>query len=159
MSFLNRVAIRYFYIFNLAIWLVIDGWYIYKFYANISSNLAPRLVSGECDSILSYLFWIDLSFCLIGFIISAQILKLKQTGIYFVFTYVVYAGLTIFSLFKLGDTLIHYQQQQGVWAGGSPMGQFLYLVLILAVGIITSSTYILTKIISWVGAKLRDRGH
>lgn len=159
MLFLNRISIRYLYIFNLAIWLVIDSWYIYRFYANISSNRTPSLVSSECDSFLSHLFWIDLFFCSIGFILAAQILKQKQTGIYFVFTYVIYTGLTIFSLFKLGDTLIHYQQQQGVWDGGSPMGQFLYLVLILAIGIITSFTYVLTKTIAWVAAKLRDRGH
>ncbi len=148
---------RYLYIFNLAIWLVVDIWQLDRFYTNIRSDRSPRLVSDLCSSILSNLFWSDLFFCSIGIILAAKILAQKQNILYFALTYVVYTGLTIFSLFGLGDSLIHYQQQQRVWDGGSPMGQFLYILAIVAIGIIVTAGYILNKIISWVMSKLRDR--
>ena len=91
-------------------------------------------------------------------ILSIQIWKQKQTIIYFCYTYLIYTAITTFSLVILGDTLIHYEQQQGVWGGGTPMGQALYIGLLIVIGIISAFSYLSRQAVLWVIKKIRDRG-
>ncbi len=154
---IDRIEPRYSYICSLAMWLSIDSWNIYQFYANITSTQDAEIVKNLCNSILANLFNIDIFFGLVCLILSIQIWRHKQTGLYFAFTYLVYTAITTFSLFILGDALIHYERQQRVWEGGTPMLQFIYVALLLVIGCLSVLGYISSQVILWAIKKIRDR--
>lgn len=54
-------------------------------------------------------------------------------------------SFTIFNSFQLNDALINYTQRRGVWGGGSPMGDFLYVCLLLLVGLVVVAPYALWR--------------
>jgi hypothetical protein len=60
-------------------------------------------------------------------------------------------------MFTLNDELINYQKNHGIWQGGVPMGQFIYVFLLMVVGVITISSYILVKLVGWMGNQIRNR--
>lgn len=148
---------KYSYVSFLVVWLTINSGFIYQFQFNIGSNKSPAIVQDTCELILSYLFKINLFFALIGITLAGMLLSRKKTGIYFVFTYLVHTALTIFNSFQLNSSLIHYAQQKGIWGGGSPMGEFLYICLLLIIGLVGVVPYLLWQAFLWVRTKFSGR--
>jgi hypothetical protein len=146
------VKSKYSYICLLTAWLLVDSWLAYQFQFNINSNQQPSIVKDRCESILSYLFYANLFFMQVATFLSAIILISKKNGFYFVLTYVVYTVLTILNSFHFSSSLIQYSQQQGVWAGGSPMGDFLHVFLLAIVGIFIVFPYLLFRLFLWLKA-------
>jgi hypothetical protein len=153
----NWFKSKYSYASFLIVWLTINAGFIYQFQSNIGSDKSPKVVQDICELILSYLFNINLFFALAGITLAAILLSQGKTGIYFVFTYLVHTALTIFNAFQLGDSLIHYSQQKGVWGGGSPMGDFLYIFLLLLIGLMGVLPYLLWQAFVWVRARFSKR--
>jgi hypothetical protein len=157
MSINKWIKSKHSYVFLLIIWLAISGWFIYQFKSNIESDKSPAIVEEICQSILSYLFHINLFFVAIGIGLSVIFLIEKKTSIYFVFTYLIHTILTVFNAFQLNDSLIRYTQQRGVWGGGSPMGDFLYILLLLMIGLVVVTPYLLWQLFLWLKARFSKR--
>jgi hypothetical protein len=153
----NWLKSKYSYVSLLTVWLIINAGFIYQFQSNIGSNKSPKIVQDACELILNYLFNINLFFAMAGITLAAILLRQGKTGIYFVFTYLVHTALTIFIAFQLSDSLIHYTQQQGVWGGGSPMGEFLYIFLLLIIGLVGVLPYLLWRAFIGMRAKFSKR--
>jgi hypothetical protein len=158
MQYLAGIKLRYVYLFYLVTWLVIDVWSICQFYADLSSDRSPEIVKSSCGSILNSLFLIDLIFGFIGLVISAIISQRKKTNIYFLFTYITYLILTTLSMTSMPSALIHYEQQQNVWSGGSPYG-IIYVFLVVAIGLGVLFITGMSKMIVWLVDRVRNRGN
>jgi D-alanyl-lipoteichoic acid acyltransferase DltB (MBOAT superfamily) len=158
MQYLTGIKLRYVYICYLVTWLVIDGWSIYQFYADLSSSQSSETIKSSCGSILSGLFLIDLIFGFIGLVISTIISQRKQTNIYFLFTYITYLGLTTLSMTSMPSDLIHYEQHHNVWSGGSPYG-IVYVILVVAIGLGVLFINGMSKLIMWLVSQARNRGN
>jgi hypothetical protein len=157
MSIENWIKSKYSYISFVIVWLAINTWFIYQFQYNIESDKSPNIVQDVCESISSYLFNINLFFVALGITLSAIFLYERKTGLYFVFTYLIHTALTIFNIFQLNDSLIHYTKQQGVWGGGSPMGDFLYVCLLLIIGLVGVVPYLLWQSWKWLRTRFGKR--
>jgi hypothetical protein len=157
MQHLAGIKLRYVYIFYLVTWLVIDVWNISLFYIGLGSDRSPETVKSACSSILNSLFLIDLGFGFVGLVISAIISQRQKTNLYFLFTYITYLILTTVSMTSMSSALIHYEQQQNVWGGGSPYG-IVYVFLVVAIGLGVLFITGISKMIVWLVDRVRNRG-
>jgi hypothetical protein len=151
------VKLRYLYISAIVLWSIVIAGFSFQFHQDLYSSQTPKVVNELCRSILDNMFLTDGIFAFLTFLLAGAIFWQKRTVIYFYFSYIVYTGSTIISMFTLNDELINYQQHHGIWQGGVPMGQFLYVLLLMLVGIVAIFGYLLTKISGWLRDRLRRR--
>jgi hypothetical protein len=153
-----QFKLRYLYIFAIALWLIITAGFGYQFHQHLySSSQAPKVVNELCQSLLDNMFVSNGIFAFVTFTIAGLIFWQKRTLLYFVFSYLAYTLSTIVNMFTLNDELINYQQHHGIWQGSVPMGQVLYILLLIVIGIIAVFSYLFAKLLGWVRAKMRDR--
>jgi hypothetical protein len=105
------------------------------------------------------MFLYDAIFAFVTFMIAGAIFRERRTILYFFISYVVYTLSTTVSMFTLNDELISYQQHHGIWQGGVPMGQVLYVLLLVIIGVVSVLSYIIVKLAKWIYTQIRNRNN
>jgi hypothetical protein len=154
-----RLKLQYLYIFAISLWLTITGWLGYQFQQHIASSQLPEIVNQLCRGILDNMFLNDAIFAFVTFMIAGAIFRERRTILYFFISYVVYTLSTTVSMFTLNDELISYQQHHGIWQGGVPMGQVLYVLLLVIIGVVSVLSYIIVKLAKWIYTQIRNRNN